>query len=466
MDNPYNDPGPGGVKEEVFFDLLSPSSSFGCSSLKDPNGLSDNCIISAIILSHWDNIMGPRIIHLWSNTYNQEATPAQLKTLRFVANHTLSGEITRDLSDRTIDDKFYVIQEKSISVTSFIFGAKSTVGKCVHSLSLVVPLEHLETYLKWHDLCVIWMKRLISRLKVLQSIDPGNGAIGEFSMPKNIQSFIQMLRSLSMLALPSTINISTTLLRSDHPIENAFLRKAIAAHLVTCGHSIVVGKIKSQLNTLVRTLALFLGATERHCSRLATSDNPRFPYHSDLSIQAIIKDDNDTTNIPSIDVLCSKFPSALIDMSTKEIHVTQPCHIHSVRRYEMMKQDLTCLWAEHREDKVYPTSEIFKPYNEGETLVGKLLCELAELKASCGIRETYIEQFIMSLERRALSLIKLVELDTNRGKTKCNVNKIKKDMTLTQEGDFHIVLSTAEKLQPGMYAAVYGDPKQITENFT
>ncbi|CAH1773322.1 unnamed protein product, partial [Owenia fusiformis] len=291
------------------------------------------------------------------------------------------------------------------------------------SLSLVVPLEHLETYLKWHDLCVIWMKRLISRLKVLQSIDPGNGAIGEFSMPKNIQSFIQMLRSLSMLALPSTIN-------------------------------------------LVRTLALFLGATERHCSRLATSDNPRFPYHSDLSIQAIIKDDNDTTNIPSIDVLCSKFPSALIDMSTKEIHVTQPCHIHSVRRYEMMKQDLTCLWAEHREDKVYPTSEIFKPYNEGETLVGKLLCELAELKASCGIRETYIEQFIMSLERRALSLIKLVELDTNRGKTKCNVNKIKKDMTLTQEGDFHIVLSTAEKLQPGMYAAVYGDPKQITENFT
>lgn len=141
----------------------SPSSMFTSSKLPDSSG----AIIAGILLCYWDNILGPKIRHLWASHLKDTANPLKSKTLNFVASHTLSGEICRDLLDPTVDSKFYVLQDKQVVVTSFVFGGMSKGDLAVHSLSVIIPHVELASYLHWHQLCVSHVTRLVTKLRIL-----------------------------------------------------------------------------------------------------------------------------------------------------------------------------------------------------------------------------------------------------------------------------------------------------------
>jgi hypothetical protein len=45
------------------------------------------------------------------------------------------------------------------------------------------------------------------------------------------------------------------------------------------------------------------------------------------------------------------------------------------------------------------------------------------------------------------------------------VRKIRTDLEITNDGDYFVVLGLAEKLAPGSYVALRGDPSSIEEKF-
>ena len=138
----------------------SPSSVFTKSTLNH----SKEGFVSCLVLCNWDNIMGPKVRHLWMSESMDNVT---MDTLVNIATHTLSGEICRDPLDSNIDTKFYAMKEKGIIVTSVIFGAMGLHDMTVHSLSLIVPHSQMKRYLQLHELCLSWISYFISKLRIL-----------------------------------------------------------------------------------------------------------------------------------------------------------------------------------------------------------------------------------------------------------------------------------------------------------
>ncbi len=138
----------------------SPSSVFTKSVLeKSKNGL-----VRCVVLCNWDNIMGPKVRHLWMSEGMDSVT---MDTLINIANHTLSGEICKDPLDSNIDSKFYAMRDKEIIVTSLIFGAMGLHDMTLHSLCVIVPLAEMKRYLQLHDLCLSWISYFIAKLRIL-----------------------------------------------------------------------------------------------------------------------------------------------------------------------------------------------------------------------------------------------------------------------------------------------------------
>jgi len=139
----------------------TPSSVFGRTVIEE----SQSSVILAVVLSHWDNILGPRIRHLWHIRSLEEQINADI--LHYIASHTLSGEICRDPSDSNIDSKFYVLQDKQLIVTAFLFSAVDKSDLVVHSLSVIVHYKNLHIYLNWQQLTTSWMYRGVAKLRIL-----------------------------------------------------------------------------------------------------------------------------------------------------------------------------------------------------------------------------------------------------------------------------------------------------------
>lgn len=123
-------------------------------------------LLSSIVLCYWDNILGPRVRHLWE-TPSTEMPSATSEVLHQIASHTLSGEICRDPTDPHVDTKFFVIKEGGFLVHSFVFGALGLTDFGVHSLSAVMREDNMSRCLQLQSLLHQWMTRGVARLRVL-----------------------------------------------------------------------------------------------------------------------------------------------------------------------------------------------------------------------------------------------------------------------------------------------------------
>lgn len=125
-----------------------------------------NSLVTHIPLCFWDNILGPRVCHLWSCDDTDE-TPANRSALNHIASLTLCGEICRDPTDPNVDFKFFLIKESGLIVTSFVFGALGSTDFGMHSLSVVVKQSHMQRCLQMQQLMKSWMLRGVGQLRVL-----------------------------------------------------------------------------------------------------------------------------------------------------------------------------------------------------------------------------------------------------------------------------------------------------------
>ncbi|XP_066576856.1 guanine nucleotide exchange factor C9orf72 homolog isoform X1 [Amia ocellicauda] len=421
----------------------------------------------AATFAYWDNILGPRVRHIWAP--KSEQLLLSDGEITFLANHTLNGEILRSAECGAVDVKFFVLAEKGVIIVSLIFDGDLKGDKNTCALSIILPQSELSFYLPLHTVCVerlthiirkgrIWMQKGYSIINVLTT---------------EIVPIMTLLSSMKSHSVPEHIDIKDTVLNDDDIGDSChedFLHKAISSHLQTCGCSMVVGSNPEKVNKIVRTLALFLTPSERKCSRLCRAESS-FRYDTGLFVQGLLKDGTGSFVLPFRQVLYSPYPTTHIDVDVNTVKQMPPCHEHMYNQRRYMRSELSALWKATTEEEIAPDTiiladetftpdlNIFQDVMHKDTLVKSFLDQVFQLKPGLSLRSTFLAQFMLILHRKALTLLKYIEDETQKGKKPFkSLRSLKTDLDLTAEGDLNIVMALAEKLKAGLHSFVFGKP--------
>ena len=153
-------PRPELTEQEAPVTPLSPSSKYSKSILSDI----PESVFSAVVLSTWDNILGPRVQHVWKFP---DSTGTKSELLSHITRQVLSCEICRDLTNSAIDYKFYNLPDRGVLVPAFVFSAKGSCGLAVHSLFLILRTAELQFYLEIHPVLQCCFQRLVGKLRIV-----------------------------------------------------------------------------------------------------------------------------------------------------------------------------------------------------------------------------------------------------------------------------------------------------------
>ncbi|XP_060055657.1 guanine nucleotide exchange factor C9orf72 homolog isoform X4 [Erinaceus europaeus] len=410
--------------------------------------LSGESPLLAATFAYWDNILGPRVRHIWAPKTEQVLLSDG--EITFLANHTLNGEILRNAESGAIDVKFFVLSEKGVIIVSLIFDGNWNGDRSTYGLSIILPQTELSFYLPLHRVCVdrlthiirkgrIWMHK--ERQENVQKIvlegtermeDQGQSIIP--MLTGEVIPVMELLSSMKSHSVPEEIDIADTVLNDDDigdSCHEGFLLNAISSHLQTCGCSVVVGSSAEKVN----------------------------------------KDSTGSFVLPFRQVMYAPYPTTHIDVDVNTVKQMPPCHEHIYNQRRYMRSELTAFWrATSEEDMaqdtiIYtdesftPDLNIFQDVLHRDTLVKAFLDQVFHLKPGLSLRSTFLAQFLLVLHRKALTLIKYIEDDTQKGKKPFkSLRNLKIDLDLTAEGDLNIIMALAEKIKPGLHSFIFGRP--------
>ncbi|XP_061781054.1 guanine nucleotide exchange factor C9orf72 homolog isoform X2 [Nerophis lumbriciformis] len=394
---------------------------------KSEIAIDGECPLLAATFAYWDNILGPRVHHIWASKGDQGMFLSD-GDVTFLANHTLNGEILRSAECGAVDVKFFVLAEKGVIIVSLIFDGVLKGDKNTCALSIILPQTELAFYLPLHTICVERLKHAIRRGRIW--MQKGYNIVAVLSL--EIVPIMELLASMKTHSVPEDIDIKDTVLNDDDIGDSChedFLHKSISSHFQTCGCSIVVGSNPEKVN----------------------------------------KDSTGSFVLPFRQVLYSPYPTTHIDVDINTVKQMPPCHEHTYNQRRYMRSELNTLWKTDSEedippDTVIPTDgtftpdlNIFQDVMHRDTLVKSFIDEVFMLKPSMSLRSTYLAQFLLLLHRKALTLLKYIEDETQKGKKPFQtLRNLKNDLNLTVEGDLNIVMAFAEKLRAGLHSFVFG----------
>jgi len=251
---------------------------------------------------------------------------------------------------------------------------------------------------------------------------------------------------------------------SEQDIDIDFLSRVLTSHLQTHGYSVVIGDDEKAVNMLVDTLSLFLiDPQDRKRSSRVIGKRGFIP---DLIIQGIL-DSQERQNTPDEDIIQSLFPITMIDLKSQSVKQTHPYHEYSVLRKEYMDLELMKLTSNKTLKEWQAKDGLFKTMRTNSILIENILKDAFGLPRS--LRETFLAQSVKGLIRKSVLLIKYVEAELEKNKNAhlehTIVKKVRADLDLGNENDFGVLLGISEKLSPGIYVALAGDPASIEEKF-
>nr|XP_044998118.1 guanine nucleotide exchange C9orf72 homolog isoform X3 [Jaculus jaculus] len=191
--------------------------------------LSGESPLLAATFAYWDNILGPRVRHIWAPKTEQVLLSDG--EITFLANHTLNGEILRNAESGAIDVKFFVLSEKGVIIVSLIFDGNWNGDRSTYGLSIILPQTELSFYLPLHRVCVdrlthtirkgrIWMHK--ERQENVQKIvlegtermeDEGQSIIP--MLTGEVIPVMELLSSMKSHSVPEEIDIADTVLSDD-----------------------------------------------------------------------------------------------------------------------------------------------------------------------------------------------------------------------------------------------------------
>ncbi|PRP80754.1 hypothetical protein PROFUN_11494 [Planoprotostelium fungivorum] len=408
--------------------------------------------ISCILVSRWDNISGPRVEHVWSGTETLGED-----NLMSVSRQTLCGELAREDTDEnaSVESKFHLLPEIGYCFTSFVFTAPygQNAASSRFSLSIVVRMKLYQKYLMLHNIVEDRMLQLVSQLQTLLVKD-WSTAINVFSV--QLQPFVTKMEDVFHSSLPPPL-LSRTFVHHPSQYTPEFISRVVTSHLQTHGSTIIIGSDPERINTFIDSLCMFnISWNERHRSSHCRSPSTFIP---DLAIQGVV-----TTTISEEEVIQSMLPSTVVDLNTFIVKQTPPFHEYNILRKNYLRSQLDSRDKSLQENP-WKAQELFRVVKTGAPLVDKLLGELYGCPTY--LRTPFLVQSVKLLVRKAIQLIRYVQAEIERSHVRQleanTVKKIRVHMDLGQESDFYLLLGIAEKLFPGIYVMLAGDPAFFIE---
>ncbi|CAI8055760.1 Guanine nucleotide exchange C9orf72 homolog, partial [Geodia barretti] len=309
--------------------------------------------LSSALLCMWDNIHGPKILSIWSR---DEKSPSPLvagkhtgapsplpkpPTLLGVAIHSLNNEPGRTERILGIESKFFVMEKNSIIAGAFIFTVEINQGRPeVFSFILVLPHSEMQEYLTRFSFYEAKVHQLLrkSLIEPLCKLPPtgmhykSQARLKEHVMKEvanvdqPIQNLAQLMHSLRYHCIPPKYTVHQTYLGNDLEAMRKFLEHSITCLLQCSGHAIVVGEDRQSVNTMLRTLGLFLSDQEKKLSRLACpppssmdgDDNMDFfNYEPNLFLQGfVVSGESSYLPFSMANIRESYLPPCIIHIST------------------------------------------------------------------------------------------------------------------------------------------------------
>ena len=133
------------------------------------NAVTDCACVAGAVLCRWDNIVGPRIVYVWTTTVHQQSWLAAKNILSYIARGTLAGEVNRDPRDEV---KFFASSDSDVALATVVFSSRVAAASAevtVYSMSVIVPYGELTSFLKIKSICLEWLSRVVLQLRVLLS---------------------------------------------------------------------------------------------------------------------------------------------------------------------------------------------------------------------------------------------------------------------------------------------------------
>jgi hypothetical protein len=148
-------------------------------------------ITSAIVLSKWDDIMGPQTVHVWLKSEvdmrNMDTRSSVghsvirnlclAKSVKYVTSHTvnytgLHSVMSSNCGDATVNpvernSGIFIVPELDLIAQSLIFHLQDHELNVPYSLTMIVSYQHYSYFLHLRQLCQLWLQRMAARLHVI-----------------------------------------------------------------------------------------------------------------------------------------------------------------------------------------------------------------------------------------------------------------------------------------------------------
>lgn len=448
-----------------------------------------NSYFSSMVLAVYDNILGPTILKIWTgrpiNSQGDYAEPS-FEKLQLITSYAIKDEAGREEKIMGIETKFYALEKMDIIACSYVFKAPLRGSKLgVFAFYVTIPYKELSEFMPRFsfcedNVCHLLRKHLITKMENKKDERPSRmlvkDQIEEFlpDFKHKLQGLCQVMLSVRYDSLPSFIPIQNTFLGSEltdqNPKLKEFLTDALTCHLQLGGYTVVFGEVKESVNKMINTLALFLSDKERKISR---SIGRR--YVPNLYLQGYIKKEG---ALPfSLDYLWkNRFPSTIIDMDRYKVYFNES----TVPVYLRRKDE-----GPAGPDKNIKALEELTNFDRGKEgrLIKEFVRQLMLLPESGGVREAFTYHFVHAMKLKAITICKYIEAELQSSTQQVELSpvltvpsrmqegaKVNKDMMMAELGlsvshlDQLVILSFAEKMRPGSYIDVLGDPQKDIEH--
>ena len=151
----------------------------------------EDSIVSAIVLSKWDDIMGPQTVHVWLKDeanvkiLGKEDTAGHsvirnvciAKSVKYVTFHTvnctgLSSAVSPCCGSDTVDSGqknsgIFIVPEIDLVAQFIVFQLQDHQLNILHSLAILVSYQHYSYFLHLRQLFWHWLQRMAARLYVI-----------------------------------------------------------------------------------------------------------------------------------------------------------------------------------------------------------------------------------------------------------------------------------------------------------
>ncbi|GLH11653.1 Uncharacterized protein GBIM_16399 [Gryllus bimaculatus] len=437
----------------------------------------DGNIIFAVILSRWDDIMGPQTVHAWleenpvargllntevnspsssyvdtlpesksgvhvtSNHKLVEQNVYIMKAVKYVTSHTVNYTgICLNSSASLLyeqESNLFVVPDLELVAQSLVFHARSLDTTVPFSLSVLVGYQHYEYFLHLRRLCHQWLRRMAERLHEplvkCMSTSTGFTSISVTRLNNWVLEFWHTIFSLGKCGLGNSL-LACGADMLNHPL----LERALTSHLQTFGCTVIMGTSSSDINALISFLALFLDSDEKFCSRLVLP-TMKYSYHVGLFVQGLLLDEFGCRELCSVDLAASPYLVTAVDL-------TKGVNANAVR--QTSPQNLNRSGDGFGKTQLHRS--ILYPVKESASLIKSLLKDMQHIPPSSW--QHFIGIFKKKINSLAYMLLSFMHQSVMeyRGGSLQLERYLMKNMNLL-ESDFLIVLAAAEKLKPGIY---------------